>query len=626
MNLLNWKIIRAVSLVSFTVAAVQGSERPKKPNVVLMLIDDLGWQDLGCYDIDEPTPYESPNIDELAKRGVLFRQAYSPAPTCAPSRCAIMAGKHPARLQKTHILGGQPPTPDNKAGDRLMTPWYSGRLGLEEVTIAEALRANDYRTAHSGKWHMSMQHGSKPEPEEQGFDVSYGGRGANSKMKPHRLTGFATHDPGDPYQLDKDGFPKDSVTLDAISFMEEAKEQPFFLYYATWLVHYPIMTRSKPLLQKYCDKLGVEFPKDPNGWPLKGQRNPYYCAMVEMMDAYVGKLINYLDTTDDPRWPGHKLIENSYVIFTSDNGGCIGGSKETYTDNTPLDKGKTSAKEGGVRVPLIILGPGIKQGADTDVLANGIDFYPTILSWTKTATPTGVVFDGCDLSDLLGSNPLDPARVKMASGEVRTSMMHHYPHGREKQSTLREGGLKLIYNYDHIGLGGSKPEFELFRLYEKGNARGDIEEAMNLVACMPEKVQAMKALLFAELDAMDATRPYLNPHVKAGLPNKGKVCTALKASRDGNMVTLAFKENGSKVIKGYLMVTPNGGEKYEEWFRKEAVLSGNTLTVELPEGCTHYLFNLIDENNFLVSYPELDDVKTARKNNKKYSEYAIQVK
>ena len=109
----------------------------------------------------------------------------------------------------------------------------------------------------------------------------------------------------------------------------------------------------------------MPFPTNPDGWPLDGQRNPYYCAMVEMVDYYVGQLVTYLETTDDPRWPGHKLIDNTYIIFTSDNGGAEGGGKEVYTDNAPLDQGKGSTNEGGVRVPLIIAGPGIKQGAET---------------------------------------------------------------------------------------------------------------------------------------------------------------------------------------------------------------------------------------------------------------------
>ena len=130
-----------LSCMSFKLP-LTGKDRPTRPNVVLILADDLGWQDVTCYDIDEPTPMETPNIDSLAKRGVLFRQGYSPAPTCAPTRVSIMSGRHPAVLQKTHVVGGHPPTPYNKSAHPLMDPWYSGRMKLSEVTIAEALKLN----------------------------------------------------------------------------------------------------------------------------------------------------------------------------------------------------------------------------------------------------------------------------------------------------------------------------------------------------------------------------------------------------------------------------------------------------------------------------------------------------
>ena len=613
MQMMNRTLIMALSMLA--TQSTFGAERPEKPNVVLMYIDDLGWQDVTCYDIDEPSPYETPNMDALAKRGVLFWEAYSPAPTCSPSRGAVLAGKHPARLQRTHVVGGRPPKARHETRDRMIDPWHKGRLGVEETTIAEALKANGYRTGHSGKWHIAIDHFAYPQPADHGFDVTYKGRGANTGMKPHRLTGFATDKPDDPYRLDEDGFPKDSVTHNAITFMTESKSQPFFLYYATWLVHYPIITRSKALLEKYCTKLGVDFPTDPKGWPLDGQRNPYYCAMVEMVDHYCGQLVEYLEETDDPRWPGHKLIENTYLIFSSDNGGTKGGKGETYTDNTPLDGGKGSTKEGGVRVPLIVAGPGIKQGAETKVMANGIDLYPTILAWTETDKPADMQLDGCDLSALLTGDVNDASLVKSASGAVRQAMVHHFPHGAGASSSLRTDGYKLIYRYDHIGT-STRPELELYRLHDEEGARVDFEEAKNIADSMPEKAQAMKAELMTALDAMHASRPYLNPRCREALPNKGKVCTPVKAERGGNRVSVSFKENGAKVVKGYLYYTTNSGEKSEEWFREEAGLSEGRLSAELPEGTTDHLFGLVDENNFLVTYPEIEMKAKAKKRRK----------
>jgi arylsulfatase A-like enzyme len=612
-------------LISSSHLAADASSRPEKPNVVLMYTDDLGWQDVKCYDVDEPSPFETPNIDALAKRGVLFRQAYSPAPTCAPSRCAMISGKHPARLQKTHVRGGTPPVAE-RAIDRIMAPWFSGRLPVEEVTIAEVLRGHGYRTGHSGKWHIAINHHSYPQPKDHGFDATSSGRGVNTRMQPHRLTGFATDAPNDPYRLDEAGIPRDEVTENAIRFMDTSKAEPFFLYYATWLVHYPIQSRSRALLEKYCEKMGMEFPTDPGYLPRNGeQKNPYYGAMVELLDAYVGHLLDYLETTDDPRWPGHKLIENTYVIFSSDNGGCTGAG-ETYTTNAPLSLGKSSAKEGGIRVPLIIAGPGVKQGVDTNVLANALDFYPTILSWTQAEQSSQVELDGCDLSALLSVDPTNASLVKDSSGTVRNTMIHHFPHGNTPQSTIRIDGYKLIHNY--YGRFGNVhnpyPELELYQLYDEQGVRVDIEEAKNIADSMPEKVESMRKLLAAELESMDASLPYLNPLTTRQLVGKDLVCVPQKAERNGRVVSVSYQENGAKVVAGYLMYTRNGGHTDEEWDRTSAQLSGDgKLVAELPEGATHYLFNLIDENDFLVSYPQVEFNSTIRTKKLKFSSSAL---
>ena len=585
--------------------------RPVRPNIVLLLADDLGWQDVKCYDIDQPTPNETPHIDRLAKNGVLFWQGYSPAPTCAPTRCAIMSGRHPAVAQKTHVVGGNPPTPYNKTAHPLMDPWISGRMKLKEVTIAEALKSKGYTCGHTGKWHMAIDHNAFPQPKDQGFDFTWNDLGESRAMRPNRLSGFAGRKGNDPYKLDLDGFPKDQTTLNAIQFIKKNKEKPFFLYYAAWLVHTPIHTRSRALLEKYCKKLDVNFPENATGWNLPGQRNPYYCAMVEMFDHYVGQIISYLNETDDPRWPGHKLIENSYVILTSDNGGMERIPGEIITDNFPLDKGKINAKEGGVRVPLIITGPEIKANNQSNVMVNGLDFYPTILSWTGTKKPIDQKLDGCDLSNLLKINPQDPQLVKERNGEIRNSMIWHFPHGVAQQSSIRSDGWKLIYNYMP-----QRPKLELFELYKNypnSSRRCDIEEFKNLADKNPDKAEEMKQKLFRELASMKASYPYFNPHFKGSLTGKENTPVGVKNGSDGSMVWAQFKDNGSKVIKGQVVYTLNGGEKSEEWYLINAEINGDRLTAELPTVATHYVFNFVDENNFLVSFPEMPDLLTARK-------------
>ena len=603
----------------------QISNRPERPNVVIILADDLGWQDVGCYDIDEPTPMETPNIDALAKRGVLFRQGYSPAPTCAPTRIAIMTGKHPAVTQKTHVVGGKPPTPYNKTVHSLMDPWYSGRMKLSEITIAEALKTNGYTTGHSGKWHMAIDHNAFPQPEDQGFDFTRHDLGESRAMRPHRLTGFATKSKNDPYRLDVDGFPKDQMTLDAIDFMQKSKANPFFLYYAAWLVHTPIHSRSKDLLEKYCKKLGVDFPSDPNGWKLKGQKNPYYCAMVEMFDHYVGQIISYLCETDDPRWEGHKLIENTYIIFTSDNGGMEQVPGEIITDNYPLDRGKISLEEGGVRVPFIICGPDIKGEQESEVMVNGLDFYPTILSWTKTKKPSGLKLDGCDLSNFLKQNPQDSSLVMQGNGKLRESMIWHFPHGVAQESTIRENGWKLIYNYMP-----GRPQLQLFQLYDnypQDPKRVDIEESKNLAGRFPRKAELLRKKLFEQLLQMGASFPFLNPSYKGSLPHKEKICVPQKHGKKGREVWAEFKSNGSEIVRAQIAYTLNGGHKSEEWYITEAKIKGNRVTGNLPMKTSHYVFNLIDEHNFLISYPEMPDMLNGgnRKGKIPYSQKAFKI-
>ncbi|MDW5289686.1 sulfatase [Formosa sp. PL04] len=588
--------------------------RPK-PNVVLILTDDLGWQDVKCYDIDEPSPYETPNIDAFSKKGVMFWQAYSPAPTCAPSRCAIMSGNHPARAQKTHVVGGHPPVPYTKEKFRMMDPWYSGRMPENEMTLARAMQDNGYTTGHVGKWHMAINHKAFPQPEDQGFDFTRSDRGVTDGQKPNRLSDFATNKASDPYRLDENGFPFHQNNEDALNFLKENKQKPFFMYYATWLVHAPIHTRSKALLEKYCKKLGIDFPLDPGHWELEGQQNPYYAAMVEMLDYYVGQIFNYLETTDDPRWPGHKLAENTYVIFTSDNGGMEQHPGEIITDNYPLDRGKISAMEGGTRVPLIIAGPGIEKGVQSDVVVNGLDFYPTILSLTGSEKPKDKSFDGSNISDLLLKDPTNPNLVKNKNGETRTTMMWHFPHGNALESTIRVGDYKLIRNYDYINNPNTEP-LELYRLYNsEGNkmVRSDIEESKNLVKQLPEKTQELNNKLTEMLTEMKASYPYYNPGFSRGLPFKENIPTVISDKKKGSEVTVVFKENGAKVVNANLIYTLNGGDRYEEWYQTPAEVNVGEVNATLPKGTTHYVINLIDENNYLVSYPKMGEQKRGQK-------------
>lgn len=598
------KTLLALSILSSVACAAQ---RPTKPNIVLILTDDLGWQDVKRYDIDKPCPMETPNIDALAKKGVMFWQAYSPAPTCGPSRCAIMSGTHPARAQMTHVSGGKPPRPHHHRGWAYLSPWYTARMPADEITLAKALKQHGYATGHSGKWHMSKNHNSFPAATDQGFDFSRHSRGVQSRM-PNRLAGFATRRADDPYRLDENGLPFDQTTEDALTFLEENNDQPFFLYYASWLVHAPWQMRSEAILKKYVHKLGVELTEESRtSWKVEGQNNPFYCSMVELLDTYVGRMVNYLETSDDPRWPGHKLIENTYVIFTSDNGGMEGSPNEIATDNYPLDKGKISLMEGGTRVPLIITGPGIRRGIQTDVMVNGLDFYPTILSLTGSPVPEGKRVDGCDLSRLLLNDPADSSLIREPdSGKVRDTMVWHFPNSSAQESTIRIGGYKLVRNYF------DEPKLELYQLYSTGNSkhiRTDIEESKNLAESMPGKTAALNQRLSELLTEMDASYPFYNPRCPR-LPKRTQAPTVLSSRQSSGTVNFTWRENGAKVIRSDLIYTMNGGDRNEEWFRTPARLTDGTRgSAALPKGTTHYIINLIDSNNFLVSYPEIDPIE-----------------
>ncbi|MGJ8671990.1 sulfatase [Rubritalea sp.] len=613
-----------LGLISLLSSANASEEtRPAKPNIVLIVSDDLGWQDLKCYDVDAPLAYDTPYLDAFAKRGVMFWQAYSPAPSCSPSRCAIVSGNHPARAQKTHVLGGKPPYASSSS--RMVTPWFSGRMPEDTFTIARALDSNGYTTGHAGKWHIAIDHSAFPQPKDVGFDFTKSSRGAHSgRGLDNPLTGFATRDEKDPYRLDENGFPYHQNNEDALDFIKENKEDPFFLYYCTWLVHSPIVTRNEALLKKYAERMGVD-PATRVGKNTKskkpGQTNPFYGAMVESLDYYMGQVFEYLDKTDDPRWPGHKLSENTYVIFTSDNGGVVG-----YTDNTPLDKGKTSAKEGGTRVPLMIVGPNIQKGAQSDAMVNGLDFYPTIVSLTGTKLPAEKHLDGCDISPLLLGDPTDKSLIKLSDGSVREFMVWHFPHNNDYESTIINDGYKLIRNYDHVN-NPSEPAIELFQLYKSENGkdvRVDIEEAKNLAKSMPEKTQDMDNQLTSMLTEMKASYPSYNPDYKGELPNQDLIPSISQVSEKGGTVTVTYKENGATIEQAQLIYTHNGGDKHEEWFKAPLTKVDETsFKIALPKETTHYFINLIDENKFLVSYPSLK--KYSRKTSK-MTDFALATK
>jgi arylsulfatase A-like enzyme len=414
------RVIGLMVTVVATLNTAYAAERP--PNIVFILVDDLGWTDLACYG---SSFYDTPNIDRLAASGLKFTNAYAACPVCSPTRASIMTGKYPARLDTTDYFGA--PQPDKWKRDTVMLPApYVDRLPLEEVTLAEMLKTKNYATFFAGKWHLG------PEgfwPEDQGFDVNRGGieRGGPYGGKKY----FSPY--GNPRLSDgPDGeHLPDRLATETVTFMTEHKDEPFLAYLAFYSVHTPLIARGD-LRTKYrarADELTEQeiWGEDGKSKVRLVQEHATYAGMVEAMDQAVGKVLDGLDTLG--------LAENTVVMFTSDNGG-LSTSEGHPTSNLPLRAGKGWMYEGGIREPLIVRWPGVTQaGAITHQPMTSVDYFPTIATIAGIKAPA---HDGVDLTDFL----------RTGNALEERPMFWHYPHygnqGGSPGSAVRLGDWKLI--------------------------------------------------------------------------------------------------------------------------------------------------------------------------------------
>jgi len=421
-----------------------------RPNIVLFLIDDLGWSDLGCQG---STYYQTPNIDRLAAEGVRFTDAYAACAVCSPTRASVLTGKYPARLLLTNWLpsGRWEPTAKLREGR------FVRSLPVEEVTLAEALREAGYRTMHVGKWHL----GSEPFclPEHHGFDIN--------------IAGNAHGAPGQyffPYQGDwsipatgqrarwnvlpngTDGeYLTGRLTEEAVTLINEAHDdrQPFFLYFPHYGVHTPLQAQEE-VINKY-----EKVPRK------QRQGKPVYAAMVASIDDSVGRVMRALREQD--------IAKNTVVIFTSDNGGFY-----KATSNAPLRANKGAYYEGGVRVPLIISWPGVSAAGHVvhePVISN--DLYPTCLTAAGLPQRPNQHIDGVNLQPVLVGDGTLAAR----------SLFWHFPHYNKHPSSvpcsvIRKGDWKLIETFDPVGV-------ELYNLAQ------DIGETTDLARKQPRIREAM---------------------------------------------------------------------------------------------------------------------------------------
>ena len=466
---------RLVALAMLLGWAVAGSLRatrcvaadadPPRINVVLILADDLGWTDLACYGSDL---YETPHLDRLAAEGVRFTRNYSACTVCSPTRAALLTGKYPARLHITDWIPGL--MPDNP---KLLVPDWTKYLPLEETTLADVFRASGYTTASMGKWHLGTE---EYYPEHHGFDLNIAGTDRPrppSYIAPWNIPTLDEGDEGD-YLTDRLG-------AEAAAYIESHQREPFFLYLPHFAVHTPIQGRPD-LVEKYRGKERSELR----------HRNAHYAAMVESMDAAVGRVLGALDACN--------LADRTVVIFTSDNGGLI--TRET-TSNVPLRYGKASAYEGGVRVPLIVRWPGATEpGRVIDQAVITMDICATLLAGCGLAPPE----DSDSATGACGRDGVDLMPLLKGTGDVaRRELFWHYPHHQHYQlggampySAMVDGDFRLIefLNDDRV---------ELY------NVKNDIGESHDLAAAMPERAAAMRERLHAWRAAVGAQMPTPNP-------------------------------------------------------------------------------------------------------------------
>ena len=452
----------AAGALDTSVASAQGgAQRP--PNIVFLLIDDLGWADLACYG---NTFNETPHIDHLAEQGVRFTSAYAACPVCSPTRASILSGQYPARIGITDFIPGH-----YRPFAQLDVPVNRQQyMPLETVTVAETLKTAGYTTGMIGKWHLG---GMSHLPDKQGFDTMLVTGGRHFK--------FDTHPD---IELDEDAYLAETLTEHAEAFIEANKDAPFFLYLSHYAVHIPLEAR-RALIEKYEAK-----PK-----PATGVNNPIYAAMIEHVDDSVGRIMAKLRELD--------LEENTLVVFMSDNGGLHRRFDEAgpaVTTNAPLRDEKGTLYEGGIREPLIVRWPGVVDADTTcDEPVTSVDFYPTFLEVSGATQPQVHALDGLSLTPLLKGG----ARL------TRQDIYWHYPHYHHSTpaGAVRAGDWKLIEFFEDGRL-------ELY------NLRDDIGETRNLAADEPRRAQELQKRLAAWRDSLGAAMPVPNPNYDATRENE----------------------------------------------------------------------------------------------------------
>ena len=533
-------LITILVLTSLSVAA-------DRPNVILILADDLGAHDLGCFGSNY---YETPNIDRLASKGVRLKNAYSASPLCSPTRSSIMVGQHPARTGITSPACHLPTVVLEKqlvaSSARVNVANSLTRLKPNYYTLAEALKEAGYSTGHFGKWHLghNMAPGDTYEPRDQGFDVDW----PHTPKAPGPGGGYLA--PwnkfiSDPNIQDEAGRHVDERMADeAGNFIRASKGHPFFVNFWLYSVHSPWNAR-----QDYIEHFNQRTD------PTHPQRNPLYAAMVKSMDDSVGRLLRHLEESGE--------ADNTIIVFWSDNGGYAYPPKQTdpegyadipATSNLPCRSGKASIYEGGTRVPGIVVWPGkVKAGTNADFLIQSTDLYPTLLQACGASTNADQKIDGFDQASAL-SGGVSP----------RKQIFCHFPHGNAARdavmdgfyagSYVREGDFKLIRFYARADDGSDEHE-----LYDLSSDSG---ERQNLLKEKPEIAARLSVLLDVFLTETEAVIPKLNPDFGKGRQNSDTA--SKKKSPEPDDLPGGWKNRaGAAVVRdGVLNVQSKGASSF----------------------------------------------------------------
>ena len=472
---------QVISLLLLMALFLGSCKTGDNPNIVFILVDDLGWNDLGCYGSEF---YDTPNLDKLATKAVRFTNAYAASPVCSPTRAALMTGKHPARVNITDWIPGMS---ISRAHDpKLIPPEDIHNLPLEEFTMAEAFRDHGYKTFFAGKWHL----GETEEfwPEFQGFETNKGGTFWGAPRLNSEANGYYSPYNNPRLENGPEGeYLTNRLTDESLKFLASAGDAPFFLYLAFYTVHTPIMGCDE--YDEYYEEKSLQLPgrgemvtrEEHDTKTRINQSNAKYAAMVRSLDANVGRLIEKLEEQG--------FADNTIIVFTSDNGGLTTVPRGGPTAVVPLRAGKGWCYEGGIRVPLLISYPGMQHPGETcDVPAVSMDYYPTLLELA------GLDFDPAQHVDGESIVPyLEDPRAK-ASRTIVWHFPHYHGSAWRPGSAIRDGNWKLIEFYED-------KKVELYDLEE------DMEERVDLAGAKPEIATKLKTLMHAELDKMGALYP-----------------------------------------------------------------------------------------------------------------------